>query len=75
MNEQWSDRIRALEAAGLSQKQIAEATRLAVSSISDLKNGASKRPTGLAAVRLHQLHLEKCGPLPEPVTKTKRKAA
>lgn len=54
MNE-WQQRIGWCEAAGMTRRQIAEYCDLAYSSLSDIANGASKEPRGMAAVRLHEL--------------------
>jgi transcriptional regulator with XRE-family HTH domain len=59
MND-WSARIKQLEEAGWSLTQIASDVGLSVSSISDLKNGRSDQPRGMAAVKLHALHERVC---------------
>ena len=40
----WKSHIAALQAAGLTQKQIAEACNCAQTTVSDLSTGASKQP-------------------------------
>lgn len=51
----WSDIIRALEKQGLTLTEIGTHVGLSVSSLSDLKNGRTREPTGMAAVRLHAM--------------------
>jgi hypothetical protein len=70
MNE-WATRIKELEAVGLSLVEIGETIGLSTSSVSDIKRGATKAPNGMAAVKLHELHRERC---PDPPT-PKRRAA
>lgn len=53
----WSTRITDLEAKGWSLKAIGEEIGLSTSSVSDIKRGATLEPRGMAAVRLHELHL------------------
>lgn len=62
MND-WAQRIRDLEGAGWSLTRLAGEIGLAVSSVSDLKNGLSKEPRGMAAVKLHELHGRECAPV------------
>ena len=56
----WADRIEDLEAAGWSLTGIATAIELSPQSLSDIKQGRSKEPRGMAAVRLFQLHKREC---------------
>lgn len=57
---EWSERIKQLEAAGWSLTKIGEEVGLSTSAMSDLKQGESKAPRGMAAVRLHKLHEREC---------------
>lgn len=57
----WRDRIRALQAAGMTLSEIGEAVGLATSSVSDIANGRSSSPRGDAAMRLYELHRNHCG--------------
>jgi len=59
MNE-WAEKIKGLESKGMTLGEIAEAIGLHTSSVSDLKRGATKAPTGMAAVRLYKLHKRRC---------------
>lgn len=59
---EWSERIKELEALDMTLAQIAKAIGMHVSSVSDIKRGASKAPTGMAAVELYKLHRRKCKP-------------
>lgn len=49
--------------------EIGESIGMATSSVSDVANGYTKEPGGNAALKLHELHLERCN------TKTARKSA
>ena len=52
----WATRITELEAAGMSLVAIGEKIGLSTGAVSDLKQGRTKAPGGMAAVRLYQLH-------------------
>lgn len=65
----WAQKIADLEAAGWSLTGIGRHIELSPQSLSDIKQGRSKEPRGMAAVRLHALHSEL------PVTTTQLKAA
>lgn len=56
----WPDRIRELEAAGWSLKGLSDAIKLSPQAISDIKQGRTKAPTGMAAVLLFQLPQRAC---------------
>lgn len=55
MND-WADRIKAIQASGLSLTEIAKEVGISVGSLSDLKQGRSSEPRGMAAVNLHALY-------------------
>ena len=55
----WSERIIELEATGLSLTEIADRIEASLSSVSEIKQGRSKQPCGMAAVNLHALHKER----------------
>ncbi|MBS0364929.1 MAG: helix-turn-helix transcriptional regulator [Proteobacteria bacterium] len=57
----WSLRIRDLQVAGLSYAEIATLTDVAPSTIGDLATGRSACPRGDAALKLHELHQQRCG--------------
>lgn len=59
--ENWSDKIAALESLGMRLTDIADEVKCSVQAISELKQGRSKAPRGMHAVRLHALHAAKCG--------------
>jgi transcriptional regulator with XRE-family HTH domain len=42
--------------------EIGEAIGLATSSVSDIEQGRTASPRGDAAMKLHELHLERCSP-------------
>jgi hypothetical protein len=52
----WSSCIMELETKGLSLVAIADKVGLSTGAISDLKQRRTKAPTGMAAVRLYELH-------------------
>lgn len=56
MNNTWSEKVIALEAAGWSLTGLAAAVGLSVQALSDVKQGRTKAPGGMAAVKLHHLH-------------------
>jgi lambda repressor-like predicted transcriptional regulator len=57
----WQDRIAELEASGMSLTDIGHEIKLSPQSLSDIKQGRSKEPRGMAAVKLHALHERLCG--------------
>ncbi len=56
MDKTWADRIRELEALGWSLAAIGRAIELSPQSLSDIKQGRTREPGGMAAVKLHHLH-------------------
>jgi len=58
----WADKISDLEAIGWSLTGIGDAITLSPQSLSDIKQGRSKEPRGMAAVKLHALHESKLTP-------------
>lgn len=66
----WADRIKEIEASGMSLKAIAMDIGLAISTVSDIKNGRTTEPRGMAAVALHELHKKRVAS-----AKAKRKVA
>ena len=60
MSTSWAQRIQDLEAADWSLTKIAEAIELSPQSLSDIKQGRTTEPRGMAAVRLFQLHAREC---------------
>jgi transcriptional regulator with XRE-family HTH domain len=59
----WAQRIRDLQAAGMTFQAIGEEIGLATSSVGDIANGRSSSPRGEAAIKLHALHQLRCGSL------------
>ncbi len=53
--DNWSSIIGELERRGWSLTAIAKAVGSHTSSVSDIKQGRTRAPTGMAAVRLHAL--------------------
>jgi transcriptional regulator with XRE-family HTH domain len=62
----WAHRIQRLEAAGWSLTDLAQHLGVAVSTLSDIKNGRTLEPKGMSAVRLYQLDLHVHAAAPEP---------
>ncbi len=56
MNTSWSEKVRALELIGWSLTGLAEAVGLSVQALSDVKQGRTRAPAGMAAVQLHHLY-------------------
>jgi hypothetical protein len=54
----WADKIAALESAGWSLTGLGKAIVLSPQSLSDIKQGRTREPTGMAAVRLHQMFVK-----------------
>ena len=52
----WASKVSDLEAQGWSLTALGKAIGLSPQAISDIKQGRTKAPSGMAAVRLHQLH-------------------
>lgn len=65
----WSERIAALESAGWSLTGLAREVGISPQALSDVKQGRTSEPRGMAAVRLHALHsallAQKAGDAPE----------
>lgn len=51
----WAQRIAELEAAGWSLTSMGAYIGLSPQSLSDIKQGRSKEPRGMAAVKLHAM--------------------
>ena len=61
MEKTWREKVLELEAQGLTLVQIGVEVGLTTASVSDIKQGRTKNgPTGMAAVRLYQLHERIC---------------
>ncbi|NJC36411.1 hypothetical protein GGR60_000901 [Xanthomonas arboricola] len=64
MDMTWSDRIKGLEESGKSLTEIGRLIGKSPQAVSDIKQGRTREPGGMAAVRLHQLYqsIVACGP-------------
>lgn len=51
----WSNLVVELEKAGWSLTALGQAIGLSPQAVSDIKQGRTKAPSGMAAVRLHQI--------------------
>lgn len=56
MNATWSEKVTALEANGWTLTALAKACERSVSWVSDIKQGRTTEPGGMAAVKLHNLY-------------------
>lgn len=61
MEMTWSDRIKGLEESGKSLTEIGRLIGKSPQAVSDIKQGRTREPGGMAAVRLHHLHLSIVG--------------
>jgi transcriptional regulator with XRE-family HTH domain len=52
----WAGIVCELEALGWSLTGLGRAIGLSPQAVSDIKQGRTKAPSGMAAVRLHQIH-------------------
>ena len=55
----WATRIQELRETGMTLAEIGDAVGLATSSVSDIEQGRTESPRGDAAMKLHQLHLDR----------------
>jgi hypothetical protein len=65
--DNWSEKVRALEAAGWTLTEIARHTGMSLPGVSDVKQRRTKNPGGMPAVRLHALY-ERESALPKVTT-------
>ena len=56
MDKTWASRIADLESRGWTLAEIAAAIGKSPQTVSDIKQGRTKEPGGMAAVRLFDLH-------------------
>jgi transcriptional regulator with XRE-family HTH domain len=56
----WTTLIQDLRAAGMTLSEIGAEIGLSTSAIGDLATGRTASPRGTAALKLHQLHSERC---------------
>lgn len=56
----WKSAVLDLEAVGMTLTEIASAIGLSPQALSDIKQGRSKEPRGMCAVRLYELHTDRC---------------
>lgn len=69
----WASIISDLEKVGWSLTALGRAIGLSPQAVSDIKQGRTKAPSGMAAVRLHQIHA--VGELPPGVAPASEEAA
>lgn len=66
----WAGIVSDLETLGWSLTGLGRAIGLSPQAVSDIKQGRTKAPSGMAAVRLHDLHANSVAPnAAEPVGK------
>jgi transcriptional regulator with XRE-family HTH domain len=58
----WQSRLKALRKKGLTLVELGQRVGLSPGAVSDIEQGRTREPTGDAALRIHELHLELCGP-------------
>ena len=56
----WAERIRDLQAAGMTLSAIGEAIELTTGAVGDIASGRTESPRGNAALKLDQLHRARC---------------
>lgn len=64
--DDWASKIRALEASGRSLTDLGREIGLSPQALSDIKQGRSTAPRGMAAVRLHSLYMSLPAPAEAP---------
>lgn len=64
----WACIVSDLEALGWSLTGLGNAIGLSPQAVSDIKQGRTKAPTGMAAVKLHALHQRREGPCDQPAS-------
>lgn len=57
--------VDAALARGWTLKSLADEVGMAYTSLCDLRRGDTKEPTGMAAVRLHRVHITEAKPTPK----------
>lgn len=60
----WADIVSDMETRGWSLTGLGRAIELSPQAVSDIKQGRTKAPSGMAAVKLHQLHASDARPAP-----------
>lgn len=60
----WAGIVLDLEALGWSLTGLGRAIGLSPQAVSDIKQGRTRAPSGMAAVTLHDLHARGVGPQP-----------
>ena len=62
----WAGIVSDLETLGWSLTGLGRAIGLSPQAVSDIKQGRTKAPSGMAAVKLHDLHRRGEGPCEQP---------
>jgi transcriptional regulator with XRE-family HTH domain len=57
----WASRIEDLQAVGMTLADIGAEVGLSTGGVGDIASGRTESPRGDAALKLHQLHLDRCG--------------
>lgn len=63
----WAHMVSDLETLGWSLTGLGRSIGLSPQAVSDIKQGRTKAPSGMAAVKLHDLHVRSEGPQVMPV--------
>ncbi len=58
----WAGIVSDLETIGWSLTGLGKAIGLSPQAVSDIKQGRTKAPSGMAAVKLHELHVARTEP-------------
>ncbi len=61
----WQERIKALQAVGMTLEEIATQISLSPGAVGDLARGRTREPRGDAVLKLHTLHAQKCKASPK----------
>lgn len=56
----WASLIQELRAAGMTLSEIGAEIGLSTGAVGDIAKGRTESPRGTAAMKLHQLHADRC---------------
>jgi len=59
----WAEMVVAAQSRGWTLKELAVELGIAYSTLCDIRRGETKEPTGMAAVRLHRIHVTEAKPI------------
>jgi hypothetical protein len=64
---EWTTRVRELNEAGLTYRQIGVECGMTTGGVGDIASGRTKAPRGNSAIKLHNLHKRVCKRLAKDV--------